>query len=97
MSVEVRIPALLKSLVAGAKSVPAEGNTIAEVLINLEQRYPGIKSRLINDNGELKQFVNVFVNDEDIRFLQGLGTALRPGDVISILPAIAGGACGLIA
>lgn len=97
MSVEVRIPALLKSLVAGAKSVPAEGNTIAEVLINLEQRYPGLKSRLINDNGELKQFVNVFVNDEDIRFLQGLGTALRPGDVISILPAIAGGACGSIA
>ncbi len=91
MPVKVRIPTPLQSLTGGAPEVTAEGSTVRELIDDLEQRYAGIKARLCDENGEVRRFVNIFVNDEDIRFLQGLDTPLKEGDEISIVPAIAGG------
>jgi molybdopterin synthase sulfur carrier subunit len=92
MAVEVRVTAVLQRVVGGAKSVNADGATVGEVLKNLEQNYPGFKSQVLSDDGELHRFVNIYKNDEDIRFLGQLGTAVDEGDVLSILPALAGGA-----
>ena len=94
MSVEVRIPGLLRKIAGGAKSVSAEGKTIGQLIENLETRYPGFKSRLIGEDGKLHQFVGIYLNDEDIRFLKDMDTAVKDGDVISILPAAAGGSLG---
>lgn len=91
MAVEVQIPAVLKKLTGGAKSVKGEGQTVRELLENLDREYPGIKKQLTSDEGELHRFVNVYLNDEDIRFLQQMETPVKDGDVVSILPAIAGG------
>lgn len=91
MAVRVRIPAPLQSLVGGATEVEAQGKTVREVIDDLERRYPGIKARLCDDSGELRRFVNIFVNDQDIRFQQGLDTELKDNDEVSIIPAIAGG------
>jgi MoaD family protein len=91
MAVEVRVPAPLRAHVGGAKAVQGEGGSVAEVLKNLEQSYPGLKSGLFDEQGELRQFVNVYVNDEDIRYLKRLDTPVAPGDTVSILPAVAGG------
>ncbi len=91
MAVEVQIPAVLKKLTGGAKSVKGEGRTVRELLENLDREYPGIKKQLTSDEGELHRFVNVYLNDEDIRFLQQMETPVKDGDVVSILPAIAGG------
>ncbi|MFN4179094.1 MAG: ubiquitin-like small modifier protein 1 [Armatimonadota bacterium] len=91
MAVKVRIPAPLQSLTGGAAEVEVQGKTVREVIDALEQNYAGIKARLCDENGELRRFVNVFVNDQDIRFLQGLDTELKDNDEISIIPAIAGG------
>ncbi len=91
MLVKVRIPTPLQSLTGGASEVTAEGGTVRELIDDLERRYAGIKARLCDENGEVRRFVNIFVNDEDIRFLQGLDTPLKEGDEISIVPAIAGG------
>lgn len=91
MAVRVRIPAPLQNLVGGATEVEAQGKTVREVIDDLERRYPGIKARLCDDSGELRRFVNIFVNDQDIRFQQGLDTELRDNDEVSIIPAIAGG------
>ncbi len=94
MTVEVRVTALMQRLFSGARSVQAEGSTLSELLENLEQTYPGFKKQVLGDNGQLQRFVNIYLNDEDVRFIQQLNTPLKAGDVISILPALAGGAWG---
>ena len=92
MAVTVRVPTPLQRLTGGQGEVAGEGRTVVELLGDLERRYPGIKERLCDQDGKLRRFVNVFVNEEDIRFLQGDQTALKDGDEVSIIPAIAGGA-----
>ena len=90
MAIEVRIPTILRSYTDGAKAVDAEGATLDELISNLESRHPGIKARLV-DEGSLRRFVNVYLNDEDVRFLGGLGTPVSDGDTVTVLPAVAGG------
>ncbi|MFG6194652.1 MoaD/ThiS family protein [Nonomuraea sp. JJY05] len=90
MAIEVRIPTILRNYTDGAKAVDAEGATLEELISNLESRHPGIKERLV-DAGSLRRFVNVYLNDEDVRFLGGLGTPLSDGDTVTVLPAVAGG------
>ena len=90
MAVEVRVTSVLQRVV-GAKSVEAEGGTIAEVLAGINAQYPGFREQITMEDGSLHRFVNIYVNDEDIRFMQQLETPVEPGDVVSILPALAGG------
>ncbi len=90
MAIEVRIPTILRTYTEGAKSVTGEGGTLAELVEHLEANHSGIKERLI-DGGDLRRFVNVYVNDEDVRFTGGLDTSLSDGDQVVILPAVAGG------
>ena len=90
MAVEVRIPTILRTYTGGEKAVPADGSTLAEVVENLEANHPGIKERLV-ENGDLRRFVNVYVNDEDVRFTGGLETKVDDGDQVVVLPAVAGG------
>ena len=90
MAIEVRIPTILRSYTDGAKSVEGSGDTLAEVLVDLESRYTGIHERIVDENG-LRRFVNVYLNDEDVRFLDGINTAVSDGDVVTVLPAVAGG------
>ena len=92
MAVIVRIPTPLQKLTNGQGEVSGEGATVKEVLDNLDQSYPGIKERLCDEQGQLRRFVNIFVNEEDIRFMEGDKTPLKEGDDVSIIPAIAGGA-----
>lgn len=89
--IQVRIPAPLRKLTNEQEVVPAEGATIAEILANLDKSFPGLIERICDEQGNVRRFVNVFVNDEDIRFLQEKDTAVKDGDEISIVPAIAGG------
>lgn len=91
MSVEVRVPSMLQKFTEGQKSVQLESANVGELLASLEDSYPGIGNQLL-EQGELRRFVNIFLNDEDIRFLDGLETLLSDGDVLAILPALAGGA-----
>ena len=91
MSVTVRIPTQLRELSGGAGELSTEGATVADVLKALEVAHPGFAERLFDDQGELRRFVNVFVADEDIRFLDGVNTAVAPGATVSIVPAVAGG------
>ena len=91
MAIEVRVAATLRNLV-GAKAVEARGATVGELLADLDARYPGFRTQISGEDGQLHRFVNVYLNDEDIRYLQSLDTAVSDGDVISILPALAGGA-----
>lgn len=91
MAIEVRIPTILRTYTDGAKSVSGEGDTLRELIANLEASHPGIADSLVDD-GELRRFVNVYVNDEDVRFIGGLKTALSDGDQVVVLPAVAGGA-----
>ncbi|WP_035848877.1 MoaD/ThiS family protein [Kitasatospora azatica] len=91
MATEVRIPTILRSYTDGAKAVEATGATLGELIADLNVRHPGIADRLL-DNGELRRFVNVYLNDEDVRFLEGISTGLKDGDSVTILPAVAGGA-----
>ena len=90
MAVQVSIPTILRSYTDGAKRVEAQGSTLQELIDDLEARHPGIGGRLI-ENGELRRFVNVYKNDEDVRFLGGLSTPLADGDAVTVLPAVAGG------
>ncbi len=90
MAVEVRIPTILRSYTGGAKAVDGEGATLAEVIHDVESGHPGIQDRLI-EGTDLRRFINVYVNDEDVRFLDGLDTAVADGDVVVVLPAVAGG------
>jgi molybdopterin synthase sulfur carrier subunit len=91
MALTVRIPTPLRSITKGAAEVQAQGGTVADVVEDLERQFPGIRERLIDEGGELRRFVNIYVNEEDIRFLDGKKTALKTGDQVSIVPAIAGG------
>ena len=91
MSVTVRIPTPLRNLTKDQADVKVEGATVGEMFDNLETQYPGIKERLMDEKGEVRRFVNVYVNEEDIRFLDGVKTALKAGDSVAIVPAIAGG------
>src|SRR6202000_2903777 len=91
MAIEVKIPTILRSYTSGAKSVEASGSTLSALLDNLDAEHPGLKGRLITEDGGLHRFVNVYVNDEDVRFTGSLDTALSDGDSVTILPAVAGG------
>jgi len=91
MSVSVRIPTILRTYTGGEKEVTAEGDTLAAVLDDLEANYAGIKARVLDDSGDIRRFVNVYVGNEDVRFLDGLGTATPAGSQMSIIPAVAGG------
>jgi len=92
MSVLVRIPTPLRAMTKGQGELQAEAATIKELINRLDQDYAGIKARLCEENGNVRRFINVYVNEEDIRFLQGIETSLKAGDEVSIVPAIAGGA-----
>ena len=91
MAIKIRIPTPLQKLTQNKGEVEGTGASIAEILSSLETQFPGIKSRLYDEAGALRRFINFYVNDEDIRFLQGEKTAVKDGDEISIVPAIAGG------
>jgi molybdopterin synthase sulfur carrier subunit len=90
MAVEVRIPTILRSYTDGAKAVDGAPGTLAEVIDSVESDHPGIKGRIVED-GDLRRFINVYVNDEDVRFIGGLETTVSDGDNVVILPAVAGG------
>ncbi len=90
MAIEVNVTSTLRTLV-GAKNIQGEGATVGALLADLEAKFPGFKEQISGDDGELHRFVNVYVNDEDIRYLSALDTPLRADDVVSILPALAGG------
>ena len=91
MAVKVRIPTPLMKLTENQAEVSAEGGSISEVINNLENQFNGIKERICEENGSPRRFINIYVNEEDIRFLEGENTAVKDGDEISIIPAIAGG------
>ncbi len=91
MGCTVRIPTQLRSLTNGSKEVDADGATVGEVLRSLDQAHPGVGERLFDEAGQLRRFVNVFVADEDVRFLDGLDTPVKDGETVSIVPAVAGG------
>jgi sulfur-carrier protein len=91
MAVKVRIPTPLRKLTHDEELVSIDANTVSGAFAELQNRYPGIKERLVDESGNVRKFVNVYVNEEDIRFLQNQQTALKDGDEISIIPAIAGG------
>lgn len=91
MAVKVLIPTPLRNLTGNQAEVSAEGGTVAELIENLSKSYNGLRDRLVDENGKIRRFVNIYVNEEDIRFLQGETTVLKTGDQVSIVPAIAGG------
>ncbi|GAA0315367.1 MULTISPECIES: MoaD/ThiS family protein [Actinoallomurus] len=90
MAIEVRIPTILRNYTDGAKAVEGGGATLDELIADLETRHPGLRDRLVDEKG-LRRFVNVYLNDEDVRFLGGLGTKVSDGDTVTVLPAVAGG------
>lgn len=91
MSVSVRIPTILRTYTGGASEVDAEGATLAEVLDDLDASYPGIRARILDDQGALRRFVNVYVGNDDVRFLDALDTKTPEGAQVSVIPAVAGG------
>ena len=91
MPISVRIPVQLRSLTDGQEVVTATGGSVLDLIEDIDKRYPGIKDRICEQNGQVRRFVNIFVNDEDIRFLQSLQTPIADSDEVSIIPAIAGG------
>lgn len=91
MSVSVRIPTILRTYTSGQAEVSAEGGTLAEVIASLEANHPGIAARVLDESGKLRRFVNVYVNDDDVRFEGGLEAATPDGAGVSIIPAVAGG------
>ncbi|MDE3724834.1 MULTISPECIES: MoaD family protein [Nocardiopsis] len=90
MAIEVRIPTILRNLTGDAKVVEGNGDTLGELFADLDARYPGIAERLV-DGGKLRRFINVYLNDEDVRFVGGLDAKLSDGDNVTVLPAVAGG------
>ncbi|GIF54724.1 MoaD family protein [Asanoa iriomotensis] len=97
MAIEVRIPTILRTYTGGAKTVEGSGDTLAALLSDLDSRHAGLRGRLITEQGGLHRFVNIYVNDEDVRFLGSLDAKLNDGDNVTILPAVAGGAFGFAA
>ena len=91
MAIEVRIPTILRTYTGGEKAVSGAGATLTALLDDLDSRHTGLRGRLVTDEGALHRFVNVYVNDEDVRFLGGLDTKLADGDSVTVLPAVAGG------
>jgi len=91
MSVEVRVPTVLRKHTGGERVVEVDGATIAGLIESLDQRFPGLKGELLGEDGQIRQFVNIYLNDEDIRYLERLETQISDGDRVAILPAVAGG------
>ena len=91
MPVLVRIPTPLRALTKGSAEIQAKGDTVDSLIGDLERQYPGLKDRLLDESGELRRFINIYVNQEDIRFLDNQATTLKDGDEVAIVPAIAGG------
>jgi MoaD family protein len=91
MAIDVRIPTIMRPYTGGERAVEGTGSTVAELIDDLESRHAGLRERLVDETGGVRRFVNVYVNDEDIRFTGGLGTAVSDGDTVVILPAVAGG------
>ena len=91
MAISVKIPTPLRKLTDGNSTVSVSGSDITNIISELENQYPGIKDRICEENGEIRPFVNIFVNGEDIRYLEGLNSKLSEGDEVSIVPAVAGG------
>jgi sulfur-carrier protein len=91
MAVLVRIPTPLRSLTKGQAEVQVAADNVADLIDDLEKQFPGMKERLVDEGGEVRRFINFYINEEDVRFLQGSKTALKVGDQVSIVPAIAGG------
>tara|TARA_Y100000031_G_C7853106_1_gene218473 strand:+ start:84 stop:365 length:282 start_codon:yes stop_codon:yes gene_type:complete len=91
MAVKVRIPSPLLKLTNNQSEVEAKGSNVKEIFENMEKNYPGIKERIYDEDGQLRRFINVYVNEEDIRFVNGESSSVKDGDEISIIPAIAGG------
>lgn len=91
MSATVRIPTILRTYTDGAAEVSVDGATVSEVIADLDVRHAGIAGRVLDDSGKLRRFVNVYVDDDDVRFLEGLATPVRDGAQVSIIPAVAGG------
>lgn len=92
MAVLVRIPTPLRAITKGSAEVQSSGDTVDALIEDIERQFPGLKERLVDESGELRRFVNIYVNGEDVRFLDGLATELNTGDEVSIVPAVAGGA-----
>jgi molybdopterin synthase sulfur carrier subunit len=91
MSVTVRIPTILRTYTGGVAEVPAEGSTLAEVIEHLEGNHPGIRARVLDETGRLRRFINVYVNDDDVRMVGGLAAPTPSGASVSVIPAVAGG------
>lgn len=91
MSVQVHVTSVIQKAVDGQRQFAADGSTVAELIEDIESRYPGFRSQIMDPQGQLHRFVNIYLNDEDIRYLGGAETALKDGDQVSILPALAGG------
>lgn len=91
MAVTVRIPTTLRPMAGGNSQVQVEGNTLADVIEALEAVHPGFKDRLLDESGAMRKFVNIFVADDDVRYLDGLATPVPAGETVSIIPAVAGG------
>jgi molybdopterin synthase sulfur carrier subunit len=91
MAVIVRIPTPLRSVTKGAPEVQATGETVSGLIDDLDRQYPGLRERILEDGGEIRRFINIYVNQEDVRFLDGIRTVIKTGDEVSIVPAIAGG------
>lgn len=92
MAVKVRVTSVIQKVVDNQKEFASDGKTIGELLENIDRAYPGFRAQIASDDGELHRFVNIYLNDEDVRYLGGKETPLKDGDVVSILPALAGGA-----
>jgi len=91
LEVRVNVTSVIQKTVGGQRELTAEGGTVAELIDDIDRRYPGFRDQLVDEGGQLHRFVNVYLNDEDVRFLEGAATALSEGDEVSILPALAGG------
>ncbi|MFD7900978.1 ubiquitin-like small modifier protein 1 [Kitasatospora sp. NPDC059722] len=91
MSATVRIPTILRTYTGGSAEVTADGGTLGDVIADLEKNHAGISARILDDTGKLRRFVNVYVNDDDVRFAEGLATEIKDGASVSIIPAVAGG------